>query len=135
MTINEYQKLALRTESPKTIGGPAEKALLIFATLGVVSNPDEVTSLVRFLEGVLGMGGESGEAEDILKKTLFQGHRFDREHAAKELGDVAWYLALAADAIGYDLETILQMNIDKLENRYPDGFEADRSIHRKPGDI
>lgn len=135
MTINEYQQLALRTESPKTIGGPAERALLVFATMGVVTNPDENISLVRFLEGVLGMGGESGEAEDLLKKSLFQGHRFDREHAAKELGDVAWYLALAADAIGYDLEMIFQMNIDKLKERYPEGFEAERSIHRKPGDI
>ncbi len=54
---------------------------------------------------------------------------------AKELGDVAWYLALTAYAIGYDLEDILRMNIEKLRARYPDGFDADHSLHRKAGDV
>lgn len=64
-----------------------------------------------------------------------QGHVLDREHMALELGDVAWYLALAADALGYDLETILRMNIEKLQKRYPNGFEKGRSISREEGDI
>lgn len=72
---------------------------------------------------------------DILKKHLYQGHAFDSEHMAKELGDVAWYLAISADAIGYDLETIFQMNIDKLRARYPDGFNAEHSLHRRANDI
>lgn len=59
----------------------------------------------------------------------------NKEHLAKELGDVAWYLAVSANAIGYDLETILQMNIDKLRARYPEGFDPERSMHRKKGDI
>ena len=54
---------------------------------------------------------------------------------AKELGDVAWYLAISADAIGYDLETILQMNINKLIARYPNGFDAVHSTKRVNGDI
>lgn len=77
----------------------------------------------------------AGEAVDILKKFLFQGHDLDREHLAKELGDVAWYLAVSADALGYDLETIFKMNIDKLKARYPDGFDPELSKHRKAGDI
>ena len=52
-----------------------------------------------------------------------------------ELGDVAWYLALASYAIGYDLETILQMNVDKLKARYPHGFTCEESLHRKEGDV
>ena len=135
MTINEYQKLALRTESPKGFHEGAGAVLRAFAMLGVVSNPEEDMSLVRLLEGLMGIAGEGGEASDILKKVLFQGHTLDREHIAKELGDVSWYVALAADAIGYDLETIFQMNIDKLRARYPNGFETDRSVHRKEGDI
>lgn len=83
----------------------------------------------------MGLSGEAGEATDILKKVLFQGHMLDEEHVALELGDICWYLALAADAIGYDLETIMQMNIDKLKARYPNGFEVDKSVHRKEGDI
>ncbi len=111
MTINEYQQNALRTEA----GGN--------------------NTYPRILNGLMGLNGESGEAIDILKKHLFQGHKFDKEHIAKELGDIAWYLAVSADAIGYDLETILQMNVDKLKKRYPDGFKAELSINRNENDI
>jgi NTP pyrophosphatase (non-canonical NTP hydrolase) len=87
------------------------------------------------LNGVLGLAGESGECVDLMKKHLFQGHTLDKEHLAKELGDVAWYVAVTAYAIGYDLETILQMNVDKLWRRYPEGFDSHRSQHRAVGDI
>ena len=111
MTINEYQQAALRTESGLSSAYP------------------------RILQGLMGLSGESGEAIDILKKCMFQGHDLDREHLAKELGDVAWYLAISADAIGYDLETVLKMNVEKLKKRYPDGFKIDLSVNRKDGDI
>lgn len=111
MTINEYQQNALRTEA----GGN--------------------NTYPRILNGLMGLNGESGEAIDILKKHLFQGHELDKEHIAKELGDIAWYLAVSADAIGYDLETILQMNVDKLKKRYPDGFKKELSINRDENDI
>ena len=111
MKVNEYQKEALRTASGMNDQFP------------------------RILNGVLGLAGESGECVDMLKKHLFQGHDLDKEHMAKELGDVAWYLAVSADAIGYDLESIMQMNVDKLRKRYPDGFDSDKSINRKEGDI
>lgn len=111
MTINEYQQAALRTASGMNTDYP------------------------RILNGLMGLNGEAGEAIDILKKHLFHGHKLDEYHLVKELGDVAWYLAVSADALGYDLETILQMNVDKLMARYPDGFEVERSIHRKAGDI
>ena len=111
MTPNDYQQAALRT-APGDL--PPEKLLL---------------------NGLIGLNGEAGEAIDILKKHLFQGHELNTAHMAKELGDVAWYIAISADAIGYDLETILQMNVDKLKARYPDGFDPERSMHRKEGDI
>lgn len=111
MTINEYQKNALRT---------ANKTL---------------NSFQQFENGIMGLNGEAGECIDILKKHLFQGHELDKEHIAKELGDIAWYLALSAEAIGYDLETIMQMNVDKLRARYPDGFDTEHSIHRAKNDI
>lgn len=60
---------------------------------------------------------------------------FYNDHMTKELGDVVWYLAVSADALGYDLETIMQMNVDKLKARYPDGFDADHSVHRSNDDI
>ena len=107
MTINEYQKLALRTLNPEL----NERDVLI--------------------NGVMGLCGESGEAIDIVKKHLAQGHPLDREKLAKELGDIAWYLAETAFAIGYPLEEILQMNIDKLKARYPEGFSSENSINRQ----
>lgn len=111
MTINEYQSLAMRTSN---------KFLA----------PDG-----RLMNGALGMAGEAGEVADLVKKYKFQGHALDAEHLAKELSDVCWYIAETATAIGYDLETIMQMNIDKLRKRYPDGFSAERSQHREKGDV
>ena len=106
MTINEYQKLALTTLNPAL----GERDVLI--------------------NGVMGLCGEAGEAIDMVKKHLAQGHELDKARLARELGDVAWYLAETAHAIGYDLETILQMNIDKLKARYPEGFSVGRSVDR-----
>lgn len=129
MTGNEYQKAALRTASLTGNGKKVSPLVEILLERGY-----PVGKLMA-LNGVLGMGGESGECEDIVKKHLFQGHELDKEHLAKELGDVAWYLAVTAHGIGYDLDTIFQMNKDKLMERYPDGFDAQRSQHRKEGDI
>ena len=83
----------------------------------------------------MGLCGESGEAIDIVKKWLAQGHALDKEHLAKELGDVAWYLAEAATALDIPLETILRGNLDKLKKRYPEGFDTARSIVRLTGDL
>ena len=85
MTINEYQKEALRT-APTWWPNPFEPL-------------------------------ENGQAIDILKKQLFQGRPLDREHLAKELGDVARYLAVSAAALGYTLEEILEMNVKFANNR------------------
>ena len=111
MTINDYQKEALRTEKGSTKEYP------------------------RLLNGLMGLCGEAGEAIDILKKSMFQGHDLDSVHLAKELGDIAWYLAVSADALGYTFEEILQMNIEKLRARYPDGFDSGLSKYRKVGDV
>lgn len=119
MTPNEYQKEALRTEQPKN------KPVYVV----------ESASRRRLLNGLMGLNGEAGEAIEIFKKYLFQGHPLNREHLAMELGDVAWYLAVSADALGYTLEDIFQMNIAKRRDRYPDGFEAERSVNRKEEDV
>lgn len=106
MTLNEYQQLALVTLNPAL-------------------NKKDV-----LINGVMGLCGESGEAIDIVKRHLAQGHELDREHLIKELGDVAWYLAETAFALDVSLEEVCQRNIDKLKARYPEGFSAERSIHR-----
>ena len=111
MQVNEYQKLAMTTLNPAL----DKKDVLI--------------------NSVMGLCGESGEAIDIVKKWLAQGHELDKEHLAKELGDIAWYLAEAATALDLPLEDILRANIDKLKSRYPQGFDTQRSQNRLQGDI
>jgi len=78
----------------------------------------------------MGLCGESGEAIDIVKKWMAHGHELDKDHLAKELGDIAWYLAETAYALDISLEEILRGNLDKLKRRYPEGFDTDRSVNR-----
>lgn len=111
MTINEYQKLAMLTLNPQL----DKKDILI--------------------NGVMGLCGESGEAIDIVKKWLAQGHELDRDRLIKELGDVAWYLAETATALDTSLEEVFQRNLDKLKKRYPEGFDMNQSKHRSQDDI
>ena len=107
MTINEYQKLAMITLNPAL----SKKDVLI--------------------NGVMGLCGESGEAIDLVKKHLAQGHELNRDALIKELGDIAWYLAETAYALDVSLEEVLQKNIDKLKKRYPEGFSQSRSVCRE----
>ena len=83
------------------------------------------------INAVMGLCGESGEAIDIVKKHLHQGHALDKEKLCKELGDIAWYLAEAAHALDTDLDQIFAANIAKLSARYPAGFDSEKSIHRQ----
>ena len=110
MTIKEYQELAMRTVNP------------------------ELDKNQMLINSVMGLCGESGEAIDLVKKWYAHGHQLDREHFKKELGDIAWYLAEAATAIGVELEDILEANIEKLKQRYPEGFDKEKSINRKEDD-
>lgn len=69
------------------------------------------------------------------QKHLAQGHALDRDGLIKELGDVAWYLAETATALDIGLDEVLERNIEKLKNRYPEGFSAEKSQHRQAGDV
>lgn len=104
MTINEYQKAVLRT-------APKNKDLWLD-------------------NSCLGLAGEVGEVCDIVKKHRYQGHGLNENHIIEELGDVAWYLALACASIDIALEEVLKSNVDKLKKRYPEGFSVERSVHR-----
>ena len=106
MTINEYQRLAMTTLNP---------------------NLDKKDVLIN---GVMGLCGEAGEAIDIVKKHLAQGHELDRERLIGELGDIAWYLAETATVLDVDLEEVLTRNIEKLKRRYPEGFDQQKSTNR-----
>ncbi len=79
----------------------------------------------------LGLAGEAGEVADHFKKVAFHGHELDASHVAEELGDILWYAAFAARAVGTTLDEVAAENIRKLERRYPDGFSAERSRRRE----
>lgn len=107
MNVNDYQKEAMTLLNPAL----TEKDVLMNALMGLC--------------------GESGEAIDLMKKHLYQGHDLDKEKLVKELGDIAWYLAEAATGLNIDLGEVLQRNLDKLHARYPQGFSTERSMHRE----
>lgn len=102
MNANEYQLLAMRTANDGDL-----------------------------VNAALGLAGESGEVADLIKKVEFQGHILDEDKLVEELGDVLWYVALAAETLGVPLEDIMRRNIDKLWSRYPAGFDPERSQHRE----
>lgn len=92
----------------------------------------------RLLTAALGICAEGGEFTEIVKKCIFQGKPMDEHtiyHLKREMGDILWYLAQGCIALDTSIEDVLYMNIEKLEDRYPNGFEAFRSENRKEGDI
>ena len=92
----------------------------------------------RLLTAGIGMSGEIGEFNEIIKKCLFQGKEMDEDkiiHLRKELGDIMWYVAQACLALNTNIEEIIDINTAKLSDRYPGGFDSFRSENRKEGDI
>lgn len=110
MELNKYQKLAARTINPVLFYRDQE------------------------LHALHGMSGEVGELHSLYQK-MYQGHDLDYDHVKKELGDLLWFIAEFCTANGWNLEEIATMNIDKLKARFPEGFEVDKSLNRKEGDI
>lgn len=107
MTGNQYQELAMRTKNP------------------------EINGYDSLRNAAYGLNGEAGEVIDLLKKYEFQGHKLSRIDIVDELGDVLWYVALACDALGLQMDYIMAHNVEKLKERYPDGFDTDRSVNRE----
>lgn len=111
MTGNEYQVLASRT-----INRTMSKAEQEYHALH-------------------GMVSEIGELHGIYQKE-YQGHiESTDEHKKKEVGDLLWFVAEYCTVQDWDLDDVMKMNIDKLRARYPEGFSAERSIHRAEGDV
>lgn len=104
MKLNEYQQLAERTA------------------------PTHDNELLNY---GLGITGEAGEVADLIKKSMFHGHKISKDEIAKELGDTLWYLSQIARLAGLTLEEVATKNIQKLAKRYPEGFSSEASINRE----
>lgn len=108
LTVNDYQRAALRT-----------------------AQIDKFSKDELLLNGVMGLCGEAGEVIDLVKKWKFQGHELNKKDILEELGDVIWYWSLACYALGVKASEVMEANIEKLKDRYQDGFSKERSINRK----
>ena len=99
---------------------------------------EDTANLPRLLTAVIGMQSETGEFAEIVKKCVFQGKELDESvkfHLKRELGDIIWYWAQGVMSLGFTPSEIIEENINKLEKRYPNGFETIRSEHRAEGDL
>lgn len=111
MTGKEYQEKAARTINQK------------------------LTLLEQRNHALHGMVGEIGEIHSLYQKE-YQGHDApDREHVIKEIGDLLWFIAEFLTSRGFSLDDCMEINIDKLMKRYPEGFDSEHSLHRVEGDI
>lgn len=108
--------------------GYQKKCLEYLSDIGKASKTN------MMLEGAIGLCGESGEAAEIIKKIIFQGHELTDDakyNIALEIGDVLWYAAVLAHALDYDFESIMAMNMAKLGARYGKAFSIKASVERK----
>ena len=136
MQGNEYQKLAMRTNDHRATARLLDKAEMIESFKQVKLGIDtENYDFGGILNACLGLSGEVGEFNDMIKKWIFHEKELDVEHAKKEAGDICWYLAMLCESFGWNLDEIIQMNVDKLKARYPEGFDVDRANHRAEGDV
>ena len=130
--FNDYAKFVVSTTSDESLS-----TLKLAERLLKLQTHTE-TEWSQLLTASIGMQAESGEFSEIIKKIIFQGKEFneaERFHLKRELGDVLWYWVQGCTALGYTPQEVMEENINKLESRYPNGFEAIRSEVRKEGDI
>ena len=106
MQASKYQRLAMRTAP-------------------------QIAAIERLTNAALGLAGEAGEFADSVKKSRYQGHDLNALELANELGDVLWYVALACQALNLDMSEVMGRNLYKLDVRYPDGFDPERSRNRE----
>lgn len=127
MTGSEYQKLAMRTNDLLASDR-------LFSKVEPVIRP-ECKDFGGIINACLGLSGEVGEFNDMIKKWVFHEKDLDVEHAKKEAGDIAWYLAMLCESFGWGLDEILKTNVEKLKARYPEGFDTYLANHRAEGDV
>ena len=113
-----YVELAIRTESDDYDG---------------IATRCSTTEVIRLQHAGNGLASEAGEFLDALKKHVYYDAELDRVNLTEELGDMMWYVALAADTLGVDLEELLYRNIAKLATRYPEKFTKEDASDRNLG--
>lgn len=135
ITGNEYQKLAMRTKNvnaTERLQDKIDMCQFFKEADGKVRGRKDFGGIIN---ACFGLSGEVGEFNDMIKKWIFHEKELDEVHAKKECGDILWYISMLCESFGWSMEEIMQMNIDKLKARYPDGFDVAKSEHRAEGDV
>ena len=135
MNANKYQKLAMRTNDGKASDRLIGKIQEYDMKFSNEQSDKESVDIGGIFNACLGLSGEVGEFNDMIKKWVFHEKDLDMEHAKKEAGDILWYVAMLCESFGWNMGEIMQMNVDKLIARYPDGFDVERANHRAVGDV
>ena len=104
-----------------------------------IQSGDDGIPIHRLITAALGMGAESGEFTEVVKKIVFQGKPVNEDnifHMKRELGDIMWYVAQACMSLDTTIDEIIEMNVEKLQARYPGGsFDVHHSENRVEGDL
>ena len=139
MTGNEYQELAMRTNDHKAtdrlLGNMLTCDMKYLLQENLIAEDERHLDIGGIFNSCLGLSGEIGESNDVIKKWIFHEKPLDVEHAKKEAGDICWYLAMLCESFGWSLDEIMRMNVDKLKARYPEGFNVERANHRAEYDV
>ena len=105
MTFDEYQELARRTQN------------------------EDLSIGLKQCHALHGLASEVGEIHGLFQK-FYQGHPLNLDDLEKEIGDLFWFAAELCDSCGWSMSEVAEKNIEKLKKRYPEGFDAERSVHR-----
>lgn len=107
--------------------------------IAVMTELNKSVNVPRLLTAGIGLASESGEFDEIVKKTIFQGKPWNEDvrfHLMRELSDIVWYWTQACLALDLDPNEVIAENVAKLESRYPGGtFDVYHSENRKQGDL
>ena len=120
MDFKEYQKLAMRTND-----GKCTERLKHRVDVRVVGE-----DFGGIINASLGLSGEVGELNDMIKKWIYHGHKLDIYEVQKEIGDICWYVAMMCESFGLEMDRVVEVNINKLKQGYPEGFSEQASIKR-----
>lgn len=135
MNANKYQKLAMRTNDGKAsdrLIGKMQEYDMKFAN---DHSDNDCVDIGGIFNACLGLSGEVGEFNDMIKKWVFHEKELNMEHAKKEAGNILWYVVMLCESFGWNMGEIMQMNVDKLKARYPEGFDVERANNRAEGDV
>lgn len=133
MNLHEYQDFVQAVTS-----NPSNYLYSLLDRIDKLSNSNQRVNLSLLLTGAIGLGSETGELNEIVKKVLFQGKELDEQtefHLKRELGDIIFYWINTCRALGLDPQEVIDENVNKLQSRYPGGFSVELSENRKEGDL